>query len=45
MITAAYDVIAGAYGDGNARKTALMEKYGEELYSLIQEKVDELLKG
>ena len=30
VITAAYDVIAGKYGDGDERKTTLTEKYGEE---------------
>ena len=43
MVTAAYDVIAGKYGDGNDRKTALTKKYGEKVYSLIQKKVNELL--
>ena len=43
VITAAYDVIAGKYGDGNDRKTNLDAKYGEELRKLIQAKVEELL--
>ena len=43
VVTAAYDVIAGKYGDGNDRKTALTKKYGEKVYSLIQKKVNELL--
>ena len=43
VITAAYDVIAGAYGDGEDRKKRLIDKYGEEIYGLIQAKVDELL--
>ena len=44
VITAAYDVIAGKYGDGDERKTALREKYGEGLLKKIQNKVDGLLK-
>ena len=43
VITAAYDVIAGKYGDGDERKDALVSGYGEAVYSLIQSKVDELL--
>lgn len=44
VVTAAYDVIAGKYGDGGARKTALVAEFSEEVYGLIQKKVDELLK-
>ena len=44
IVTAAYDTIAGKYGDGNARKTALVSEFGEEGYALIQAKVNELLE-
>ena len=43
VITAAYDVIAGAYGDGEERRTGLIGKYGEETYGQIRNKVEELL--
>jgi len=43
VIAAAYDVIAGAYGDGLDRKNALIGKFGEDIYDLIKKKVDELL--
>lgn len=43
IITTAYDVIAGAYGDGEERKKKLLDKYGEETYYFIQDKVNELL--
>ena len=43
VITVAYDVIAGKYGDGDDRKTNLDAEYGEELRKLIQAKVEELL--
>ena len=45
IVTAAYDVIAGKYGDGSARKTALTEQYGAEYADLIQAKTDELILG
>ena len=43
VITAAYDVIAGKYGDGQTRKDALIEKFGADLQQLIRAKVEELL--
>lgn len=43
IITAAYDVIAGKYGDGAARTEALTKQFGKELYQLIKNKVEELL--
>ena len=43
VITAAYDVIAGKYGDGQARIDALTKEYGDDLRKLIQAKVEELL--
>ena len=44
VVTAAYDVIAGKYGDGTARKNALTDAFGEKVYGQIQTKVNELLK-
>ena len=43
VITEAYDVVAGKYGDGAARKKALVDKYGEALYEKIRAKVEDLL--
>ena len=43
IITAAYDVIAGKYEDGEDRKANLIAEFGEELYNLIREKVEELM--
>ena len=43
VITAAYDVIAGKYGDGEARVKALTEKFGEGICKEIQAKVNGLL--
>jgi len=43
VATAAYDVIAGAYGDGQPRIDALKAKYGDSLYKDIRDRVEALL--
>ena len=43
IITIAYDVIAGKYGDGADRKEALISQCGEQVAAMVQAKVDELL--
>lgn len=45
VIIAAYDVVAGKYGDGADRKAALLDAYGEELAGLIQEEVNDLMES
>lgn len=39
----AYDLIAGKYGDGATRKTALTAEFGEEYAALIQAKAEEYI--
>lgn len=43
ITTAAYDLIAGKYGDGSRRKAALTEEFGAEMAAAIQAKAEEWL--
>ena len=43
VITVAYDVIAGMYGDGYTRTASLENKFGYEIANKIRLKVEELL--